>query len=147
MTDMQYPLHPEGLHQALQRAGAYGVPLIVTENGTATRDERLRTAGIDSYFKQAGLGVAGCVLLACWCVGGAGEGGGCVSAAVAGCAARILTGRGALPAGAAGAAGGLRRARQLLLDASRQLCGWHLEVTGYPRPGASVECNAGGWAS
>jgi hypothetical protein len=58
MTDMSYPLVPSGLYRALMRARSYGVPLLVTETGAATRDERVRALAIDSYFKQARLRAA-----------------------------------------------------------------------------------------
>lgn len=54
MTDMMYPLHPEGLHKVLRRACSYGIPLIITETGAATRDDGVRAKAIDSYFKQVG---------------------------------------------------------------------------------------------
>jgi hypothetical protein len=59
MTDMNYPLVPGGLYKALMRARGYGVPLLVTETGAATRDEGVRALAIDSYFKQARCAMCG----------------------------------------------------------------------------------------
>jgi hypothetical protein len=52
MTDMQHPLQPEGLHKMLTRACSYGVPLIITETGAATKDDGVRAKALDSYFKE-----------------------------------------------------------------------------------------------
>lgn len=44
MTDMPYPLYPEGLYRALRTVGRLGKPIIVTENGIAdARDDRRDT--------------------------------------------------------------------------------------------------------
>jgi beta-glucosidase len=44
MTDMPYPLYPEGLYRALHLVAGLGKPIIVTENGIAdARDDRRET--------------------------------------------------------------------------------------------------------
>lgn len=41
-NDLDWELWPEGLERALLAAGRFGVPVLVTENGTADRDDRHR---------------------------------------------------------------------------------------------------------
>ena len=42
LTDTGWEVHPEGLVSCLRAAAETGLPVIVTENGIATRDDRLR---------------------------------------------------------------------------------------------------------
>ena len=42
LTDTGWEVHPEGLVSCLRTAAETGLPVIVTENGIATRDDRLR---------------------------------------------------------------------------------------------------------
>ncbi|MEC4675357.1 MAG: glycoside hydrolase family 1 protein [Nitrospirota bacterium] len=40
LTDMGWEIHPQGLKRVLNQASGHGVPLIITENGIATRNDR-----------------------------------------------------------------------------------------------------------
>ncbi|NOY38880.1 MAG: glycoside hydrolase family 1 protein [Nitrospirae bacterium] len=40
LTDMGWEIHPQGLERVLKRAARLNVPLIITENGIATRDDQ-----------------------------------------------------------------------------------------------------------
>jgi len=52
MTDMYYPIYPEGMYRAIKRSARYGIPMYITETGIAdSRDDR-RTLFIDAYFKE-----------------------------------------------------------------------------------------------
>mmetsp|Transcript_6320 Transcript_6320/g.13946 ORF Transcript_6320/g.13946 Transcript_6320/m.13946 type:complete len:545 (-) Transcript_6320:1206-2840(-) len=52
MTDMYYPIYPEGMYKAIVRSSKYGVPMYITETGIAdSRDDR-RAIMIDTYFKE-----------------------------------------------------------------------------------------------
>jgi beta-glucosidase len=42
LTDMGWEIHPEGFGRVLRQAEAVGLPVIVTENGIATGDDRIR---------------------------------------------------------------------------------------------------------
>jgi beta-glucosidase len=42
LTDTGWEIHPAGFDRALQKAAGSGLPVIVTENGIATRNDRLR---------------------------------------------------------------------------------------------------------
>jgi beta-glucosidase len=42
LTDMGWEIHPQGFDRILRQAERAGLPVIVTENGIATRDDRLR---------------------------------------------------------------------------------------------------------
>jgi beta-glucosidase len=42
-SDMGWEIYPEGLRLTLERFAAYGVPLMITENGIATTDDELRS--------------------------------------------------------------------------------------------------------
>ena len=52
MTDMDYPMYAEGLYQALQRLScAYpGLPLYITENGVADRDDSRQLLFVKRYI-------------------------------------------------------------------------------------------------
>jgi beta-glucosidase len=52
LTLMGWELFPEGLHRALTRAAAVGLPLYVTENGIATDDDAQRVAYLESHLGQ-----------------------------------------------------------------------------------------------
>lgn len=41
-SDLGWAIHPEGLRALLRRSARYGLPILVTENGIADRDDRLR---------------------------------------------------------------------------------------------------------
>src|SRR4030095_5536707 len=44
-----WEIYPHGLYRVLQRFGAYGIPLMITENGVATSDEAVRTDFIAAH--------------------------------------------------------------------------------------------------
>ncbi|KXZ56630.1 hypothetical protein GPECTOR_1g568 [Gonium pectorale] len=52
MTDMYYPVYPEGMYQAIKRCSEFGIPMYITETGIAdARDDR-RAAMIEAYLQQ-----------------------------------------------------------------------------------------------
>jgi len=50
MTDMDYPLYPEGLYRALKLIATIGKPVIVTENGLADDKDDRRALFIRRYL-------------------------------------------------------------------------------------------------
>ncbi|EFJ42987.1 hypothetical protein VOLCADRAFT_107029 [Volvox carteri f. nagariensis] len=58
MTDMYYPIYPEGMYRAIKRCSEFGIPMYITETGIAdSRDDR-RAIMIDAYFKEVMRAVA-----------------------------------------------------------------------------------------
>ncbi|GLI68920.1 hypothetical protein VaNZ11_013339, partial [Volvox africanus] len=52
MTDMYYPIYPEGMYRAIKRCSEFGIPMYITETGIAdARDDR-RAIMIESYLQQ-----------------------------------------------------------------------------------------------
>lgn len=52
-TDMGWEMYPEGLYSVLRRVGAFGKPVIVTENGLADAADGRRAAFIVAHLRQA----------------------------------------------------------------------------------------------
>jgi beta-glucosidase len=54
MTDFGYSLYPAGLYENLVRGSALGVPMYVTEIGTADKspDDHVRIAHVESFMRQ-----------------------------------------------------------------------------------------------
>ncbi|KAF6258060.1 glycoside hydrolase superfamily [Scenedesmus sp. NREL 46B-D3] len=52
LSDLGYPIDPEGMHEVLVRCSVYGVPLYVTETGVSINSQRHRQYMIDSYVKE-----------------------------------------------------------------------------------------------
>ncbi|KAJ9525371.1 hypothetical protein QJQ45_003231 [Haematococcus lacustris] len=52
MTDMYYPIYPDGLYKAIVRSSRYNIPMYITETGIADSMDNRRTLFIDSYFKE-----------------------------------------------------------------------------------------------
>jgi beta-glucosidase len=50
-SDLEWAIHPEGFYRVLMFAHRYGVPLYVTENGIADREDRRRPAYLRSHLK------------------------------------------------------------------------------------------------
>ena len=50
MTDMPYTIYGEGIYQAIQLVSSLNVPIIITENGVADRDDRIRSEYISKYL-------------------------------------------------------------------------------------------------
>jgi beta-glucosidase len=65
LTEMGWEIHPEGLAPVIRQAAATGLPVIVTENGIATRNDRLRRAFLHehslvlAHLKAGGVPVEG----------------------------------------------------------------------------------------
>jgi beta-glucosidase len=65
LTDTGWEIHPKGFHRVLEVAAASGLPILVTENGIATRNDRLRQAflrehvAILNHQRNAGLRIDG----------------------------------------------------------------------------------------
>ncbi|MDR3606199.1 MAG: glycoside hydrolase family 1 protein [Oligoflexia bacterium] len=64
-SDLGWAVYPKGFGRILKFAASYGLPLYITENGIADRDDRLRGEYIDSHLKevakavQAGIDIRG----------------------------------------------------------------------------------------
>ena len=59
-SDIGWEIWPEGLKRQLERFARYGVPLLITENGIATRDEEQRTEFVRAHLRSlAGALAAG----------------------------------------------------------------------------------------
>jgi beta-glucosidase len=50
-SDLEWAVHPEGFHRMLMFAHRYGLPIYVTENGIADREDRLRPAYLRSHLR------------------------------------------------------------------------------------------------
>jgi beta-glucosidase len=65
LTDMGWEIHPKGFHRVLDVAARAGLPILVTENGIATRDDRRRQAFLREHVailrhqRDAGLPIEG----------------------------------------------------------------------------------------
>ena len=66
-SDMGWEIYPEGLRRQLERFARYGVPLLVTENGIATRDEELRTNFLRAHLRSLAEALAAGVPVAGYC--------------------------------------------------------------------------------
>jgi len=51
MTDMYYPIYPEGMYNAIKRSSKYGIPMYITETGIADAKDDRRSKMIESYYK------------------------------------------------------------------------------------------------
>jgi beta-glucosidase len=49
LTDMGWEIHPGGFDRVLRLAGAAGLPILVTENGIATKDDRRRRSFLHEH--------------------------------------------------------------------------------------------------
>jgi len=64
-SDLGWELYPEGFTRSLTEAAAYGLPILITENGIADADDSLRPAFIVSHLEAmqaarvAGVSVEG----------------------------------------------------------------------------------------
>jgi hypothetical protein len=56
LSDLQYPIDPEGLYFALQRCSQYGVPLYVTETGVSINSDSHREFTLNAYMAQVCVG-------------------------------------------------------------------------------------------
>lgn len=50
MTDMPYTIYGEGIYRAIQLVSSLNVPIIITENGVADRDDKIRAEYISKYL-------------------------------------------------------------------------------------------------
>jgi beta-glucosidase len=57
VSAMGWEMYPEGFLATLERFSTYGLPLLVTENGIATRDEALRREFLLQHITAAGEAV------------------------------------------------------------------------------------------
>ena len=51
-TDLGWAVHPAGFRSVLLEAACYGLPIYITENGLADRDDRIRGDYILSHLKE-----------------------------------------------------------------------------------------------
>jgi beta-glucosidase len=66
-SDLGWEICPEGLTRQLERFARYGVPLLVTENGIATRDEELRTHFLRAHLRALADALAAGVPVVGYC--------------------------------------------------------------------------------
>ncbi|MDA8169653.1 MAG: family 1 glycosylhydrolase [Nitrospiraceae bacterium] len=65
LTDLGWEVHPDGLHKVLKYASRLGVPIIITENGIATKDDEKKKQFIKMHMDalrgciDGGIGVRG----------------------------------------------------------------------------------------
>ncbi|GBD44998.1 Beta-glucosidase A [bacterium HR40] len=57
-SDLGWEIHPEGLYRQLHRLARLGLPLMVTENGIATRDELLRVRFLEEHLAAVARALA-----------------------------------------------------------------------------------------
>jgi len=50
MTDMPYTIYGEGIYRAIQLVSSLNVPIIITENGVADKDDKIRSEYISKYL-------------------------------------------------------------------------------------------------
>ncbi len=50
MTNMAYPIYPEGLYRSIERISELGVPIFITENGIADAQDDRRATFIERYL-------------------------------------------------------------------------------------------------
>jgi hypothetical protein len=64
MTDMQYTLYPKGLYECLVRGSQLGVPMYVSEIGSADRseDDHVRVTHVSSFTNQVRASVVVCAV-------------------------------------------------------------------------------------
>lgn len=67
MSDIGWEIHPAGLTSMLQKYAQYGLPILVTENGIATEDERLRRDYIRWHLRSLAAAVEGGVNVFGYC--------------------------------------------------------------------------------
>jgi beta-glucosidase len=65
LTDTGWEIHPKGFHRMLELAAGAGLPILVTENGIATRNDELRRAFLRehavilNHCRAAGMPIEG----------------------------------------------------------------------------------------
>jgi beta-glucosidase len=65
VSDLEWAVHPKGFGRILRFVHSYGLPIYITENGIADRDDRIRGEYIDLHLKevakavQAGINIRG----------------------------------------------------------------------------------------
>ena len=57
-TDLGWEVHPRGFEDALVEVGAFGVPVLVTENGFADAADTLRPRALVEYLLHMGRAIA-----------------------------------------------------------------------------------------
>ena len=57
-SDVEWAVHPKGFRKLLKMAASYGLPLYVTENGIADRDDILRPQYLHTHLKELACLVA-----------------------------------------------------------------------------------------
>jgi beta-glucosidase len=54
-SDVDWPIHPQGLQKMLKIAGGYQLPIYITENGIADKSDHLRTDYIRDHVRELAL--------------------------------------------------------------------------------------------
>mmetsp|Transcript_19157 Transcript_19157/g.34659 ORF Transcript_19157/g.34659 Transcript_19157/m.34659 type:complete len:500 (-) Transcript_19157:424-1923(-) len=58
LTDMYYPIYPDGMFRAIERCSEFGLPMYITETGIADAKDDRRALMIDAYMKAVLRAVA-----------------------------------------------------------------------------------------
>ena len=57
-SDLGWAIHPEGFGRILRGVAAYGLPIYITENGIADREDKLRPSYLLSHLSQVARAIA-----------------------------------------------------------------------------------------
>lgn len=52
VSDLEWAVHPQGLRKILRQVSRYGVPIYITENGIADREDRLRPDYLTEHLRE-----------------------------------------------------------------------------------------------
>ncbi len=55
VSDVGWAIHPQGFKKVLRFAASYGLPLYITENGIADREDCMRSSYIEAHIKEMAL--------------------------------------------------------------------------------------------
>lgn len=58
ISDLGWALHPKGFARILRAVGKYQLPIYVTENGIADREDKLRPGYLQSHLREVALAIA-----------------------------------------------------------------------------------------
>ncbi len=59
VSDLGWAIHPEGFGKMLRFASRYRLPIYITENGIADREDRLRREFLDSHLREVAQAIEG----------------------------------------------------------------------------------------
>lgn len=59
MSDLDWAIYPKGLGKMLRKAALYGLPIYITENGIADREDKYRAQYIENHLEEVAKAVRG----------------------------------------------------------------------------------------